>query len=185
MYKVLDKDIIEMKIIPYISLSKRGFSPRVPLSQIVNAILHKIKTGVQREYLSVKYRGKLDLSSVDLDGSHTPVIRGGEGVDFQGRKKGKNTNTLYLTDIQGLPLAMSGPVAGNHNDLYDMEVHFEVVAATLEKADIPVAGLFMDTDAGFDSKDFRGTCVAREVNANVCLNKRNGSKQDRDEYFDQ
>ncbi len=79
---------------------------------------------------------------------------------------------------------MSEPVAGNHNDLFDIEVQFEVVTATLEQADIPVKGLFLNADAGFDSKAFRGSCNEKEVNAHICFNKRNGNT-DRDEYFDQ
>ncbi len=79
---------------------------------------------------------------------------------------------------------MSEPVAGNHNDLYDIEVQFEVVTATLEKANIPVDGLFLNADAGFDSKDFRRSCGKNEINTNVCFNKRNG-RADRDEYFDE
>ena len=78
---------------------------------------------------------------------------------------------------------MSEPVAGNHNDLYDIEVQFEVVTGTLEQADITVEGLFLNADAGFDSKDFRSSCANKEINANVCFNKRNGNT-DRDEYFD-
>ena len=45
-----------------------------------------------------KYRMELDMSSVDLDGSHTAALRGGEEVGYQGRKKRKTTNALYLTD---------------------------------------------------------------------------------------
>ena len=82
-----------------------------------------------------------DLSSVDLDGSHTPAIKGGEAVEYQGRKKGRTTNALFLTDRQGLPLAMSEPVSGNHNDLFDIEVQFEVVTATLDRADIKTGAL--------------------------------------------
>jgi len=200
MYSVLDKDTIEMEIVPYIPKSKRGFPPSVPLTELINAILYKLKTGVQWKYLPVKAlfselslswqsvyyhfrkwclsevwqniwvkllqkHGKdLDLSSVDLDGSHTPAIRGGQEVEYQGRKKRKTTNALYLTDRQGLPLAMSEPVAGNHNDLYNIEVQFEVVTATLEK-------------------DFRESCSKKDINANICFNKRNGNV-DRDEYFD-
>ena len=129
------------------------------------------------------HKGDLDLSSVDLDGSHTPAIRGGEQVEYQGRKKRRTTNALYLTDRQGLPLSMSEPVAGNHNDLYDIEVQFEVVTATLEKADISLDGLFLNADAGFDSKAFRESCDKKDINANVCFNKRN-RHADRDEYFD-
>jgi transposase len=131
-----------------------------------------------------RHRGELDLSSVDLDGSHTPAIRGGQDVEYQGRKKRRTTNALYLTDRQGLPLAMSEPVAGNHNDLYNIEVQFEVVTATLDKAGIPVEGLFLNADAGFDSREFRESCAKRDINANICFNKRNGST-DRDDHFDQ
>lgn len=220
MYTVLDKDTIEMEIIPHIPLAKRGFQPTVPLVEIVNAILYKLKTGVQWHQLSTrvffgqrplsweavyyhyrkwcvngvwkscwislleKHKSFLDLSSADLDGSHTPAVRGGEQVEYQGRKKRKTTNALYLTDRQGLPLAMSEPLAGNHNDLYEIEVQFEVVTATLGQANIPVEGLFLNADAGFDSKEFRESCEGKEINANICFNKRNGN-MDRDEYFDQ
>jgi len=219
MYKVLDKDMIENEIVVYIPRTSRGFPPTVPLYEIVNAILYKLKTGVQWDQLPVKalfertslswqsvyhhyrkwckagfwndcwikllkrHRASLDLSSVDLDGSHTPAKRGGENVEYQGRKKSKTTNSLYLTDRQGLPLAMSEPMAGNHNDLHDIEVQFEVVTTTLEQADIPVEGLFLNADAGFDSKDFRKSCEKKDINANVCFNRRNGNG-DRDEYFD-
>ena len=220
MYSVLDKDMIKNEIVPHIPLAKRGFQVTVPLEEIVNAILYKLKTGIQWHQLPVKalfegtilsweavyyhYRkwctnyvfkqcwitilkknkSKLDLSIVDFDGSHTPTIRGGEAVEYQARKKRKTTNALYLSDRQGLPLAISNPVAGNHNDLYDIEVQFEVVMATLEEADIAVEGLFLNADAGFDSKEFRLSCEKKEINANICFNKRNGNV-DRDEYFDQ
>jgi transposase len=220
MYSVLDKDIIKTEIVPHIPLPKRGFQVTVPLEEIINAILYKLKTGVQWHQLPVKalfegivlswesvyhhYRkwcanavfkrcwiailkknkSMLDLSSVDFDGSHTSTIRGGEEVEYQGRKKRKTTNALYLSDRQGLPLAISNPVAGNHNDLYNIEVQFEVVTATLEDADIAVEGLFLNADAGFDSKEFRLSCEKKEINANICFNKRNGNI-DRKEYFDQ
>ena len=99
-------------------------------------------------------------------------------------KKTKTTNPLYLTDRQGLPLTMSEPIAGNHNDLFNIEIQFEVVTATLEQANIDVNGLFLNADAGFDSKDFRSSCNEKQINPNICFNKRNGNS-DRDEYFDQ
>jgi transposase len=49
-----------------------------------------------------RHRPELDLSSVDLDNSHTTAIRGGDKVEYQGQKKRKTTNALYLTDRQGL-----------------------------------------------------------------------------------
>ena len=67
-------------------------------------------------------KSRLDLFSTDLDGSHKPAIKGGEQVEYQGTKKRKTTNALYLSERQGLPLAISAPVAGNHNHHYDIEV---------------------------------------------------------------
>lgn len=135
MYTVLDKDMIQTEIIPLIPLGKRGFPPTAPLVEIVNAILYKLKTGVQWHQLPVKalfsekvlswqsvyhhfrkwclskvwkqewvvflkkHRRKLDLSSVDL---HTPAITGGQEVEYQGRKKRKTTNALYLTRQAGV-----------------------------------------------------------------------------------
>lgn len=131
------------------------------------------------------HKKELDLSSVDLDESHTSTIRGGQEVAYQGRKKRKTTNALYLTDKQGLPLAMSEPIFGNHHDLHNIEVQFEVVTATLEQAEIPVEGLFLNADAGFDSKSFRESTDKKEINAHVCFNKRNGNTEDREECFDQ
>jgi transposase len=80
---------------------------------------------------------------------------------------------------------MLEPVAGNHYDLFDIQVQFEVVTATLDQAGISMEGLFLNADAGFDSKDFRRACDTKAINANVCFNKRNGRAEERDEYFDQ
>ena len=85
-----------------------------------------------------------------MDGSHTTALRGGQEVGYQGRKERKTTNALYLADRQGLPIAMSGPVPGNHNDLFEIEVQFEEVVGTLGEAEISVDGLFISADAGFD-----------------------------------
>ena len=56
---------------------------------------------------------------------------------YENRKKCRIANALYLTDRQGLPLVMLEPVAGNHHDLHEIEVQFEVVTAMLGAADIP------------------------------------------------
>ena len=67
-----------------------------------------------------RHRCFLDMSSVDLDGSHTTTLRGGECCGYQGRKKRTTTNAIYVTDRQGIPLAMSTPVSGSHNDLHNI-----------------------------------------------------------------
>ena len=63
-----------------------------------------------------KYKHLLDMSSIQLDGTHTPVKRGGESVGYQGRKKSKITNMVILADSRGIPLSCSDSIAGNHHD---------------------------------------------------------------------
>lgn len=85
---------------------------------------------------------------------------------FQTRKMNKTTNPLYLTDNQGLSMALSSPVADNHDDHYDIEDHLNELFSALSKARIPADGLFVNADAGFDSASFRDKCFEYGVIAN-------------------
>jgi len=124
------------------------------------------------------HKSNLDLSSMQLDGSHTPSKRGGQAVAYQGRKKCKTTNALFFTDKQGLPLAMSVPVSGNHNDLFDIEKSFPKMLADLMKSDIKIEGIFMNADAGFDCEKLRDLCEQSQIIANIDFNKRNSKKME-------
>ena len=120
MYKIL----IEGKITPHLSAAKRGFKTKSCLSEIVNSILYKLKTGIQwhiplveslfsdtvlslKQYSAIFVNGtkmvigmragfkilsknkvSLDLSSVNIDGSHIPALKGDEQVAYQ-EGKGK------------------------------------------------------------------------------------------------
>jgi transposase len=221
MYQVLGKDMISLEIIPHLSVAKRGFKTKSCLTEIVNSILYKLKTGCQWHMLPVKslfsevvlsyktvfghfrkwskdgswkqawinllseHKAFLDLSSASIDGSHTSALRGGEAVAYQGRKKRKTTNSLYFTDHQGLPLAVSSPVAGNHHDLYHIETSLKQMFGTLSKAGINLDGLFVNADSGFDSKSFRQTCLKEGIIANVAFNYRNGDNNDEAYLFDE
>ena len=44
---------------------------------------------------------QLNLSELNLDGSHAIAKKGGESVAYQGRKKAKTTNILPITDGEG------------------------------------------------------------------------------------
>ena len=220
MYQVLDKDTISLEILPHLSTAKRGFKTKSSLVEIVNAILYKLKTGCQWEFLPVKslfsevvlsyksvfwhyrkwckngswkqcwisllskHKSCLDFSSGEIDGSHTPAIKGGEEVAYQGRKKRKTTNSLYLTDRQGLPLAISLPKAGNHHDLHGIRPALDEMFNLVESADIPLDGLFINADSGFDSKVFRLTCAERGIFANVDFNPRNGENNEYEYLLD-
>jgi len=131
------------------------------------------------------FRSILDMSSIALDGSHTLAKRGGECVGYQGRKKAKTTNMLFLTDKRGIPLACSEPVSGNHNDLFETEKSVFKIIQTLKDSNIEYRGLFMNADAGFDSQNLRSICDQLQIIANFDLNKRNSKCPDRyDYYFD-
>lgn len=127
-------------------------------------------------------KSKLDMSSVQLDGSHTPAKRGGVAVGYQGRKKCKTTNALFLTDKQGIPLAMSEPVSGNHHDIFDIKNSFQKMLYDLEGSDVSTKDIFLNADAGFDSKEFRELCFVNDIIPNIDINKRNLKNTDY-EYF--
>lgn len=130
----------------------------------------------QRVWDNVLNRNKhlLDLSSIQLDGTHTPTKRGGEAVGYQGRKKSKTSNMLILTDNQGIPLTCSEPVEGNHNDSFNLVPTVQKMMTGLESSDIRIDGLFLNADAGFDTEEFRGYCTDVEIIGNIDQNKRNG-----------
>lgn len=132
-----------------------------------------------------RYKNRLDLSLSHIDGSHTPVYRGGEKAEYQGRKKRCTTNALFLSDNQGIPLAMSEPQAGNHADLYETDERIDEIAGQLLDANIAVDGLFCDLDAGFDGKDLRSVLISHGIIPNVCPNPRNGGESKEDWLYDE
>jgi len=130
------------------------------------------------------YRGLLDLSSISLDGSQTIAKRGGQEVSYQGRKKAKTTNLLFLTDKSGIIIGFSNPISGKHNDLYEIEQKLEEAFTWLKKSQIPIAGLFLNADAGFDAARVRKYLETLDIIANIDLKKRKGNKDRYDLYFD-
>ncbi len=211
--QILAKSTIKKEILSYLSTGKRGFKIQIPVYQIVEAILHKLKTGCQWSFLPVKqfirkkyswqsvyhhyskwskdgswekvwnnllkkHKDVLDLSSIQVDGSHTPAKKGGEKVSYQGRKKCKTSNMVFLSDNAGNMLGFSDVYSGSHNDLYKIKSSFYKMFEPLKKSNIPIEGLFLNADAGFDCKEFRIICSQNEILANVDTNKRNNKGDD-------
>ena len=54
-YIVLDKDTIKNEIMPYLSVAKRGYVSQGSLIEVVNAMLHKLKSGCQWHQLPVEH----------------------------------------------------------------------------------------------------------------------------------
>lgn len=214
----MDKAMIETWILPHLTIGTRGFETTVPLTEIVECIFHRLKTGCQWRELPTKqfftdkvlswhavfyYHNKwskadcwkaiwinllsknlkhLDLSSVEFDGSHTPAKNGGDAVGYQGRKACNTTNALFISDNQGIMLAMSTPQEGQHHDLFQIQALFDEICRLLKEAGINLKGLFLNADSGFDSTSFRTACEQEQILANVKENPRNSSSQDQEPY---
>jgi transposase len=127
-------------------------------------------------------RSRLDLSSLQLDGSQTPSKKQGEHIGYQSRKAAKTTNALFFSDKQGLPLAMATPQAGNHNDVFKIQELFEQMCALLKEAGIDLRGVFMNADGGFDAQALRDVCSEKDIEPNIAANPRS-AKQHREEYI--
>jgi len=125
------------------------------------------------EILLKKHKSSIDMSSVQLDGTHTPAKRGGEAVAYQGRKKCKTSNMLILSDSNGIPIAYSNPISENHNDVFELPDNFDSMVTKLNQSAISVDGLFLNADADFDTISFRN-CLSKHGIFDNIDNNRNG-----------
>lgn len=137
-----------------------------------------------KQRLLEKYKTLLDMSSIQLDGSHTLSKRGGENVGYQGRKKAKTSNMLFICDNNGLPLSCSEVTSGNHHDVFEIEKQLDMMLKDIKKSNIRTDYLFLNADAGFDAWELRNFCIRNDLFANIDFNKRNGNISDREEIFD-
>ena len=119
-----------------------------------------------------QHRRHLDLSSVQLDGSHTPAKHGGAAVGYQGRKAARTTNALFLADNTGQPLAVATPQAGNHHDTFGLGRVFAELCDLLAQAGLSLEGVFLNADKAFDTKELRQACAAGGIEANIARNRR-------------
>jgi transposase len=97
----------------------------------------------------------VDLSTAQLDGSHTPGKRGGQSVGYQGRKSCKTSNSLILSDNNGMPICIGEPQNGKQNDLFEINKIFGQMLEILEEAEVSLEAVFLNADPGFDGKSFK------------------------------
>jgi transposase len=115
----------------------------------------------------------LNLSELNLDGTHTIAKKGGQSVAYQGRKRAKTTNILPVTDAKGFIVATTGLLAGNHNDAYNLKPHLQKIFKFMKRLSLDFQGAFFNADKAFDTKDARKTCFNHGVLPNIDENKRN------------
>jgi transposase len=118
-------------------------------------------------------QAELDLSVLNLDGSHAVAKKGGEAVAYQGRKKAKTSNILPLTDRNGHILATTDIVAGNHNDAFQLKAQLQTAFKTIKRLGLSIAGAYFNADSGFDTREARKVCFNHHVVPNIAENKRN------------
>ena len=128
-------------------------------------------------------KSKLDMSVVNLDGTHTPAKRGGESVGYQGRKKCKTSNMLILTDKQGVPIGWTNPISGDHHDSFELKNFASKIFREMEQIGLRLEGLFLNADSGFDVKEFRQLCDEKDITGNIDINKRRSKNQMDSEYM--
>ena len=107
----------------------------------------------------------------------------GNAVATKDARKGRRP-TIYVTDRQGIPLVMSTPVSGSHNDVYNISKVIPELFSGLKASALSASGLFLNADAGFGTEQFRRGCHEHEVFPNVAFNKCRG-KQREEEFLDE
>ena len=122
---------------------------------------------------------RLNLSELNLDGSHVIAKKGGESVAYQGRKKAKTTNILPITDGQGYILASTGLVAGNHNDAFNLKEHLQTAFKAIKQLGLNIKGAYFNADSAFDTKAARKVCFNYGLIPNMAENRRNRKRAKR------
>ena len=151
--------------------------------EVIQAILYRLKTGCQwrelpmKQFFKPKYRwpsvyyhfqkwskeGRikelwrvlLKKHKCKLDGTHTSTKWGTSAVSCQGRKKCK-------TSRRGTPLSCSDPISGNHNDAYNLVEIVDQMLEDIQSSSIKTEWLFLNADAGFDTKEFSISCFKND-----------------------
>jgi transposase len=115
----------------------------------------------------------LNLSELNLDGTHSLAKKGGESVAYQRRKKGKTSNILPMMDANGYIVASTGIMAGNHNDAYCLESHLQTAFKEMKRLGLTIHGAYFNADMGFDTRSARKTCFNHGLIPNIPENLRN------------
>lgn len=121
-------------------------------------------------------QAELDVSQLNLDGSHAPAKKGGDQVAYQARKRAKTSNILPITERNGYVIATTGIVAGNHHDAFELPTHLATAFKGLKRLGLKIAGAFFNADSAFDTKTARRVCFNHKVIPNIAVNSRNQRK---------
>jgi transposase len=92
---------------------------------------------------------------------------------------------LPVTDANGLIIATTGLIAGNHNDSYELEQKLKQLFDDLKRCGLHYHDAIFNMDSGFDTRAARKLLWNRGVKPNIPENKRNRKtvKRGRKRYF--
>ncbi|MHB8750374.1 MAG: IS5 family transposase [Aggregatilineales bacterium] len=127
----------------------------------------------------VTIKQALNLSQMNLDGSHAIAKKGGESVAYQACKRAKTSNILPITDANGYGVASTTIVAGNHNDAFNLKRHLQIAFRSMKRLGLVIAGAFFNADSAFDTKEARKVCFNHRVIPTMAENKRNRKRAKR------
>jgi transposase len=128
------------------------------------------------KYSIAAIEDELNLSELNLDGTHTIAKKGGESVVYQGRKKAKTSNILPISDGNGFIIASTGIIAGNRNDAFNLKPHLQNAFKEMKGLGLNLKGAYFNADSAFDTKTARKTCFNHALQPNMPENKRNRKK---------
>lgn len=129
---------------------------------------------------SIKAIGEqLNLSELNLDGTHIIAKKGGQAVAYQGRKKAKTSNILPICDGNGFIVATTDIIAGNHNDAFNLKIQLREAFGQMKQLGLSLTGAYFNADSAFDTKDTRKTCFNHGLIPNIPENTRNRKKPKR------
>lgn len=123
-----------------------------------------------------KVQSLLDLSELNLDGSHNLAKKGGESVAYQDCKKAITSNIQPIFDKNGYVLATIGILAGNHNDAFDLKPHLRLAFRWIKAQSLSIQGAFFNADSAFDTREARKVLFNHRLKPNIPENKRNRKK---------
>jgi hypothetical protein len=118
-------------------------------------------------------RDDLDVSELNLDGTHCWAKKGGESVAYQGRKRAKTCNILPIMDKHGFVVASTGIIAGNHNDAYNLKTHLQSAFHEMKQLSLVLKGAYFNADMALDTREARKTCFNPGLIPNIPEHPRN------------
>lgn len=118
----------------------------------------------------------LNISEINLDGTHTIAKKGGQKVDYQRRKRANTSNIFPLTDKIGNIIGFLPLTAGNHNDAFDLTERLQDFFNWMRSCRLSFKGAYFNADKAFDVRAARKVCFNNGVIPNIKENPRGRKK---------